>query len=59
MNRRGRGVPLVAVLLALVAVAFFTLPLIGLLRRVPWSNLWDTLREPAARDAIRLSVECS
>ena len=59
MNRRGRGVPLVAVLLALIAVAFFTLPLIGLLRRVPWSNLWDTLREPAARDAIRLSVECS
>ena len=51
--------PLVAVLLALVAVAFFTLPLIGLLRRVPWSDLWDTLREPAARDAIRLSIECS
>ena len=59
MSRRGRGVPLVAVLLALVAVAFFTLPLIGLLRRVPWSNLWDTLQEPAARDAIRLSIECS
>jgi molybdate transport system permease protein len=52
-------VPLLALLLALVAVAFFTLPLIGLLRRVPWSGLWDTLREPAARDAIRLSIECS
>jgi len=59
VNRRGRGAPLVAVLLALVAVVFFTLPLVGLLRRVPWSDLWDTLQEPAARDAIRLSVECS
>jgi molybdate transport system permease protein len=52
-------VPLLAVLLALMAVAFFLLPLLGLLRQVPWSNLWDTLSEPAARDAIRLSVECS
>jgi len=52
-------VPLVAVLLAVIAIAFFTLPLIGLLRRVPWSNLWNTLQEPAARDAIRLSIECS
>jgi molybdate transport system permease protein len=59
MTRRGRRVPLVAVLLALVAVAFFALPLIGLLRQVPWSDLWDDLNEPAARDAIQLSVECS
>jgi molybdate transport system permease protein len=59
MNARGRRVPLLAALLALVAAAFFTLPLIGLLRRVPWSDLWDTLHEPQARDAIRLSVECS
>ncbi len=59
VRRRGRGVPLVAVLLALVAVAFFVLPLVGLLRQVPWGNLWDDLQEPAARDAIRLSIECS
>ena len=59
MRRRGRGVPLVPVLLALVAVAFFVLPLVGLLRQVPWSSLWDDLQEPAARDAIRLSIECS
>jgi molybdate transport system permease protein len=52
-------VPLVPALLAGVAIAFFALPLIGLLRRVPWSNLGSTLQEPAARDAIRLSVECS
>jgi molybdate transport system permease protein len=52
-------VPLLAVLLALVAVAFFALPLVGLLRKVPWGDLWDHLDEPAARDAVRLSVECS
>ena len=51
--------PLVAVLLALVAVAFFVLPLIGLFRRVSWGALWDDLSEPAARDALRLSLECS
>ena len=59
MSRRGREVPLVAVLLALVAVAFFVLPLVGLLKRAPWGELWDDLDDPVARDAIRLSVECS
>jgi molybdate transport system permease protein len=52
-------VPLVAVLLALVAIAFFVLPLVGLLVRAPWSALWDDLGNPAARDAMRLSLECS
>ena len=51
--------PLVAVLLALVAVAFFVLPLVGLLQRAPWSDVWDDLQTPAARDAMRLSLECS
>ena len=35
--------PLIAVLLALVAVAFFVLPLIGLLQRAPWGEVWDDL----------------
>jgi molybdate transport system permease protein len=59
VSRRGRGVPLVAVLLALVAVAFFVLPLVGLVQRAPWGEVWDDLSNPAARDAIRLSLECS
>jgi molybdate transport system permease protein len=59
VNRRGRGVPLIAVLLAFVAVAFFVLPLIGLLQRAPWGSVWDDLSNPAARDAMRLSLECS
>jgi molybdate transport system permease protein len=52
-------VPRVAVLLAVVAVAFFALPLVGLLQRAPWSDVWDDLSSPAARDAMRLSLECS
>ncbi|HLM17142.1 MAG TPA: ABC transporter permease [Acidimicrobiia bacterium] len=59
MTRRGRRTPPIAVLLAVVAVVFFALPLIGLLRRVAWSDLLDTLQQPAGRDAIRLSIECS
>ena len=59
MTRRGRGVPLVAVLLAAVAVAFFVLPLVGLLQRAPWGELWDDLSQPAAREAMQLSLICS
>jgi molybdate transport system permease protein len=59
MSRGRRPVPLVAVLLAVVAIAFFVLPLAGLVRKVPWGHLWDDLNEPAARDAVRLSIECS
>ncbi len=51
--------PLVAVLLALVAFAFFVLPLVGLLVRAPWSDLGHDLSDPAARDAMKLSLECS
>jgi molybdate transport system permease protein len=59
VRRTRRAVPLVAVGLAVVAVAFFVLPLVGLLNRAPWGSLWDDLTTPQARDAIRLSVECS
>jgi molybdate transport system permease protein len=59
-KRRAQGrVPLLAYGLALVGVAFFVIPLIGLLQRAPWGNLWDELSTPAARDAMRLSLECS
>jgi molybdate transport system permease protein len=54
-----RRVPLPAVLLAAVAVAFFTIPLLGLVQRASWSHLWDDLSTPVARDALRLSIECS
>jgi molybdate transport system permease protein len=58
-SRRGRRAPLVVVLGASVAVALFALPLIGLLQRTPWSDLWSDLSSEQARDALRLSLLCS
>jgi molybdate transport system permease protein len=45
--------------LAAIAVAFFLVPLVGLLQRAPWSGLVDDLRDPVVRDALRLSLVCS
>jgi molybdate transport system permease protein len=42
-----------------VAIAFFALPLVGLLYRAPWSETVRILREPGVRQALRLSLECS
>jgi molybdate transport system permease protein len=57
--RSGRRAPLFVVLVASVAVAFFALPLIGLLQRTPWSDLWADLTSEQAREALRLSLVCS
>src|SRR6185436_7203327 len=56
---RSRRPPLPVLLTAAVAVLLFTLPLVGLLQRAPWSDLWDDLTTPEARDALRLSLICS
>lgn len=56
--RRTR-VPGVAIVLAAAAVAFFALPLVGLLVRVPWSRLGDLLFDDAVLSALRLSIVCS
>jgi len=45
--------------LAAVAVAFFALPLVGLLWRAPWSSAWRYLTGDAALTALRLSLVCS
>lgn len=45
--------------LAAVAVAFFVVPLAGLLREVVWSDLADDLADPEVVDALRLSLVCS
>ena len=45
--------------LAVVATAFFALPLFGLLQRADWSHLIDDLRAPGATDALKLSVTTS
>jgi molybdate transport system permease protein len=57
--RRGRGegaaTPAIATL-AVVAIAFFVLPLVGLAVRAPWSEAWTRIRQPASVDALRLSL---
>jgi molybdate transport system permease protein len=53
------GLPVPILALAVVAVAFFALPLIGLLWRAPWSSAWGYLTDDASLTALRLSMVCS
>jgi molybdate transport system permease protein len=45
--------------LAVVAVAFFALPLIGLIWRAPWGSAWEYLTDDTALTALKLSLICS
>lgn len=56
MSRRP---PLALTAAAAVGVAFLVLPLAGLLARAPWRQLPSLVTTPAARTALRLSLECS
>ncbi len=51
--------PIPALVLAVVAVAFFALPFIGLLWRAPWGDVWSILTSDSALTALRLSLWCS
>jgi molybdate transport system permease protein len=51
--------PIVILVLAAVAIVFFALPFVGLLWRVPWSQLGDVLGSEESRTALRLSLQCS
>jgi molybdate transport system permease protein len=55
----GDRAPFGFVPLAVVAVAFLTLPLIALLVRAPWSSLPGDLTAPGVLTALRLSLICS
>ncbi len=55
----GRRAPVPVLVGATVGVAFFAVPLLGLLQRVSWSTLVDDLLTPDAVSAIRLSLVCS
>jgi molybdate transport system permease protein len=48
--------PAVLWLPAMLGLAFLVLPLVALLVRAPWSTLPEQLRDPAVRQALRLSV---
>jgi molybdate transport system permease protein len=58
-RRRRSDIPSPVVVLALVAVAFFALPFVGLLWRAPWRDASSLLRSGDSLDALRLSVVCS
>jgi molybdate transport system permease protein len=58
-RRTRRRRPVGVTVLAAIAVAFFAVPLVGLLQRAPWSELVEDLTDPVVRDALRLSLVCS
>jgi molybdate transport system permease protein len=51
-----RRPPWPVVVLAVVAVGFLLLPLVGLLQRAPWRSLWSLLTTDVVADALRLSL---
>jgi molybdate transport system permease protein len=51
--------PAGALILAVIAIAFFALPFLGLLWRAPWGDAWSILTSDAALNALRLSLWCS
>ncbi len=57
--RRSERLPTPVLVLAIVAMAFFVMPLIGLLWRAPWGDLGTNLAEPPVREALWLSLVVS
>ncbi|MGI9646442.1 MAG: molybdate ABC transporter permease subunit, partial [Ilumatobacteraceae bacterium] len=55
-RRVGQRPPAVLVVLAVLAAAFFVLPLIGLLGRAPWGDLGDLVTSDVVLDALRISL---
>ncbi len=59
-QRVGRErLPVGAVVLATIAVAFFAAPFLGLLWRVPWSDAWQVATSETVRRALWLSARTS
>jgi molybdate transport system permease protein len=59
-RRVGRErLPAPALILAVVAIAFFALPFIGLLWKAPWSSMWSILTAHGSLTALRLSIYCA
>jgi molybdate transport system permease protein len=54
-----RRPPAPAIAIAVIAIAFFALPIIGLIGRADWSNVVDQLTDPVTTDALRVSLVCS
>jgi len=59
MKKTTAPAPRLLIALAVIALAFLLLPLIGLLAETPWSSLPALLTSPAAAEALRLSIVTS
>ncbi|MCC7078225.1 MAG: molybdate ABC transporter permease subunit [Acidimicrobiia bacterium] len=59
MNRARRRPPALVVVVAVVAVAFFAIPLVAILQRADWATVVHDLTTPEAIAALRLSLVCS
>ncbi|MDQ3660292.1 MAG: molybdate ABC transporter permease subunit, partial [Actinomycetota bacterium] len=55
-QRPGARIPLALLLPAVIGIAFLVLPMVGLLIRAPWSELFGRLAEPEVGQALRLSL---
>jgi molybdate transport system permease protein len=49
-------VPAPLLIPAVIGIAFLVLPLVGLLVRTPWSQVWTQLAAPGVGEALRLSL---
>ncbi|MEY2401765.1 MAG: molybdate transport system permease protein [Ilumatobacteraceae bacterium] len=58
-RRIERSLPLPALALAVCAIIFFALPLVGLMSRTPWSDVATILGRAEVREALKLSIVCS
>ena len=56
MDAPKRTTPGVFVVLAILGIAFVTLPLAGLIQRTPWSRAADVLTSDSSLTALRLSI---
>lgn len=56
---RRQRVPIVVMALATLGVAFFVLPLLGLVLRAPWRDALKILAEPDTLEALKLSLVAS
>lgn len=54
--RSGPRPPVTLLVPAVLAVGFLLLPLVGILARTPWSDLWTHLTSPGVAEALRLSL---
>jgi molybdate transport system permease protein len=58
-RRSSSGLPAALVPLAVLALLFLVLPLLGLVVRAPWGSMAEVLSRPESVDALRLSLVCA